>query len=384
MSDPNNKLFFGEFGNQINPAFNNIYSVNTSSSGHSDLVINSAALSLAGKYICIEDSDNDIPDQYETELVVLALHPNCNFSVIEIDSNNTSTHILAEHLQYELTAWCSVKYRGNVAPVMEWRRGGIDGAIIKEGIKNTTFKNENVTFTLNVKLNSSQAATVNTFTCITKLFDAANPNNMNVGDVLSYTFSWNFSGINLSTLSIDDENNDKKVIEIDSNNSNNSITLLNIVLILIAIGVFLTIAILILLKSKTRQTKKRYVVEPDVIDSKSSSIHTKIESDEHAEENSNEAVSVIYSTVNKTPKTKQHECDTPAATVLYSTVNKAPKTSQHESKVIGKDGTAYEQVSIRGSIKSSVAVPQVIIRDTPNQAYALVDHTIQPPSRFSH
>ena len=89
----------------------------------------------------------------------------------------------------ELTAWCSIMYRGNWAPVVEWRVGSADGPVIDTGISNETNAERNaITYTMTIQLNDT--TTADEYLATTKFVESMRPRSTTSTNIPTYNYTW--------------------------------------------------------------------------------------------------------------------------------------------------------------------------------------------------
>ena len=123
-----------------------------------------------------------------TDWSVLSLEsdPSCGYKI-----QNRSTN-------EELQMWCTVSFRGNWAPVMEWnelRGSNIPHPVDTKYVENRTEPNNNVTYIVTIPVTSIKLP----YACKTKFLASMRPSATIATNVPSYTFDW----ISSSTLSGD-------------------------------------------------------------------------------------------------------------------------------------------------------------------------------------
>ena len=84
-------------------------------------------------------------------------------------------------------------FRGNWAPVMEWRGANISDPVDMKYLENRTIPNHNVTYTLTVPFHLIQLP----YTCTTKFIASMRPTSTDAGNIPDYAFAWTSPGTDL-------------------------------------------------------------------------------------------------------------------------------------------------------------------------------------------
>lgn len=81
---------------------------------------------------------------------------------------------------------CSIEFRGNWAPAMEWKEHSNDGdEILSVGVNVVTIRNQSVTSTLAMKVQEGSR----NYTCTTKFDISGKPSKTTASNVPNYTYS---------------------------------------------------------------------------------------------------------------------------------------------------------------------------------------------------
>ena len=89
---------------------------------------------------------------------------------------------------------CSVSFRGNWAPIMEWREEGSVNVITSDVI-NQTMANDSVSYSLTVPLNVRRESV--RYTCTTRFIESMRPSSINATNVPNLTLVWTSPLVNL-------------------------------------------------------------------------------------------------------------------------------------------------------------------------------------------
>lgn len=83
---------------------------------------------------------------------------------------------------------CSVGFRGDWAPVMEWRQGGFNGTIVTTGVQNNTTSNF-VSQSISISVDDGEENAIS-YTCV--IFFSAYMGNVNATatNIPNYIFTW--------------------------------------------------------------------------------------------------------------------------------------------------------------------------------------------------
>ena len=82
--------------------------------------------------------------------------------------------------------WCTVSFRGNWAPVMEWRGSNMSDPVNTKFVENRTNPNHNVTYTLTVPSHLIQLP----YTCTTEFIASMRPASIDAQNIPDYTVTW--------------------------------------------------------------------------------------------------------------------------------------------------------------------------------------------------
>ena len=131
----------------------------------------------------------DMPfKNYYSNLFYKDADPVCDFEVSNISRE------LSNGPRAVLIAWCSVSFRGNWAPVMEWRTESETGPIMETGITNITIPDPNVTSVMTVGLNDTKDNVE--YVATVKFSESMKPHSTTADNVPNYTFVWRCCRIN--------------------------------------------------------------------------------------------------------------------------------------------------------------------------------------------
>ena len=97
---------------------------------------------------------------------------------------------------------CSLNFRGNLAPTMEWRHqrrnGDMESRVITQMVENEFIPNTNISSTLTVIINGTYNASI--FTCKTYFqWDNTSSTNSTATNAPDYSYTWNSSAIFVSS-----------------------------------------------------------------------------------------------------------------------------------------------------------------------------------------
>ena len=85
-----------------------------------------------------------------------------------------------------LRMWCTVSFRGNWAPVMEWRGAHMSHPLDSRDVEKQTESNNSVTYIVTIPATSNELP----FTCTTKFIASMRPTSTNATNTPNYKFIW--------------------------------------------------------------------------------------------------------------------------------------------------------------------------------------------------